>query len=46
MVSALHKLASNVRGDVVRNAGHYLPEEAANRIADELVDFLGEQQGE
>jgi pimeloyl-ACP methyl ester carboxylesterase len=46
MVSALQKLASNVRGDVVRNAGHYLPEEAANRIADELVDFLGEQPGE
>lgn len=46
MVSALQKLASNVRGDVVRNAGHYLPEEAAKRIADELVDFLGEQQGE
>lgn len=46
MVSALQKLATDVRGDVVRNAGHYLPEEAANRIADELVDFLGESQGE
>ncbi|WP_213881695.1 alpha/beta hydrolase [Pseudomonas sp. dw_358] len=43
IVKALQALATNVQGDVILNAGHYLPEEAANRIADLLVDFLGPQ---
>lgn len=40
IVKALQALAMNVQGDVILGAGHYLPEEAANRIADLLVDFL------
>ena len=40
IVKALQALATNVQGEVILGAGHYLPEEAANRIADLLVDFL------
>jgi len=43
MVKALQALATNVQGEVVLNAGHYLPEEAANRIADLLVGFFKSQ---
>ncbi|ALE88069.1 alpha/beta fold hydrolase [Pseudomonas versuta] len=43
IVKALQALATNVQGDVILDAGHYLPEEAANRIADLLVDFLKPQ---
>lgn len=41
MAHALRALATNVAGGVIGNAGHYLPEEAANRVADELVAFFG-----
>lgn len=40
IVKALQALATNVEGEVILGAGHYLPEEAANRITDLLVDFL------
>jgi pimeloyl-ACP methyl ester carboxylesterase len=40
IVKALQALATNVQGEVILGAGHYLPEEAANRIADLLVAFL------
>jgi pimeloyl-ACP methyl ester carboxylesterase len=40
IVKALQALATNVQGDVILGAGHYLPEEAAYRIADLLVAFL------
>lgn len=40
IVKALQALASDVQGEVILNAGHYLPEEAANRVADLLVDFF------
>ena len=43
IVKALQALATNVRGEVILNAGHYLPEEAANRVADLLVDFFKPQ---
>ncbi|SEQ00021.1 Pimeloyl-ACP methyl ester carboxylesterase [Pseudomonas sp. NFACC02] len=41
IVKALRALAPHVQGEVILNAGHYLPEEAANRIADELIGFFG-----
>ncbi len=45
IVNALQSLAANVQGEVILNAGHYLPEEAANRVAGLLLDFFGKQQG-
>ncbi|MGV8918804.1 MAG: alpha/beta fold hydrolase [Pseudomonas sp.] len=45
IVNAMQALAVNVQGEVISNAGHYLPEEAANRVAVLLVNFLDKQQG-
>jgi pimeloyl-ACP methyl ester carboxylesterase len=45
IVDALQGLATNVQGEVIPNAGHYLPEEAANRVAELLVHFLNKHQG-
>lgn len=42
MVKALQMLGTDVRGGVVENAGHYLPEEAGPRIARELLSFFSE----
>ncbi|RON57840.1 alpha/beta fold hydrolase [Pseudomonas frederiksbergensis] len=42
IVNALRAVAGNVKGGVIENAGHYLPEEAANRVAQELLAFFGE----
>lgn len=44
IVKALQAVAVNVKGTVIHNAGHYLPEEAPNRIASELIEFFGEKQ--
>jgi pimeloyl-ACP methyl ester carboxylesterase len=44
-VSASQYLAENVHGEVILNAGHYLPEEAANQVAELLVEFLSKQPG-
>lgn len=41
IIDALKPLAADVQGEVILDAGHYLPEEAANRVADLLVDFFG-----
>lgn len=40
IVNALRAVAGNVKGGVIENAGHYLPEEAANRVAQELLEFF------
>lgn len=40
IVTALQALARSVQGSVIENAGHYLPEEAANRVVDELAGFF------
>src|SRR5690606_19553699 len=45
IVSASQYLAENVHGEVILNAGHYLPEEAANQVAELLVEFLSKQPG-
>jgi pimeloyl-ACP methyl ester carboxylesterase len=42
IVNALRSLATDVTGHVISNAGHYLPEEAANRVAAELIEFFEE----
>jgi pimeloyl-ACP methyl ester carboxylesterase len=42
IVNALRALAIDVKGHVISNAGHYLPEEAANRVAAELIEFFDE----
>ncbi|MBF6616325.1 MAG: alpha/beta fold hydrolase [Candidimonas sp.] len=44
IVDALRSLAEDVQGDVILNAGHYLPEEASNRVSELLVGFFGKQQ--
>lgn len=41
IVTALQALAGSVQGCVIENAGHYLPEEAANHVAGELIGFFG-----
>jgi pimeloyl-ACP methyl ester carboxylesterase len=41
IVTALRGVAKNVNGGSIECAGHYLPEEAANRVADELLGFFG-----
>jgi pimeloyl-ACP methyl ester carboxylesterase len=42
IVNALRAFAIDVSGNVISNAGHYLPEEAANRVANELIEFFSE----
>ncbi len=41
MVDPVHRIASNVRSVVIENCGHYVPEEAPERLLAELFDFLG-----
>jgi len=41
IVSALRTLAKDVEGSVILGAGHYLPEEASNRVASEFIRFFG-----
>lgn len=41
IINAMQALATNVQGSVIEHAGHYLPEEAARRVARELIRFLG-----
>ncbi len=45
IVDALKSLADDVQGDVILNAGHFLPEEASNHVSELLVDFFGKRQG-
>ena len=40
IIEAAHLFAKDVSGHVVLNSGHYLPEEAPNKTAELLVDFL------
>lgn len=41
MIDPVKRIAANVRGVVIENCGHYVPEEAPERLLAELFDFLG-----
>jgi pimeloyl-ACP methyl ester carboxylesterase len=41
MIDPVHRIASDVRGVVIENCGHYVPEEAPERLLAVLFDFLG-----
>jgi pimeloyl-ACP methyl ester carboxylesterase len=45
ILNALRALAIDVKGHVISNAGHYLPEEASNRVAAELIEFFHKARG-
>ena len=44
MASPLKAFAEDVRGAVVANCGHFLPEEQPAAVAEELIAFLGASQ--
>lgn len=45
LVDTMRLIATDVRGGVVRDCGHYMPEERPRTIADELIRFLSSGAG-
>jgi pimeloyl-ACP methyl ester carboxylesterase len=41
MIEPLRQVAKNLRGVVIEGCGHYVPEEAPERLLDELFAFIG-----
>jgi hypothetical protein len=39
MLKTMQLVATNVRGGIFENCGHYMPEEAPRAVASQLVDF-------
>jgi pimeloyl-ACP methyl ester carboxylesterase len=44
MIDSMDRIATNVRGLVFENCGHYVPEEAPERLVEVLTEFLGQHQ--
>ncbi len=42
VLESMHRVAVDVRGGVVEGAGHFLPEEATEVVAQALLEFFGE----
>jgi pimeloyl-ACP methyl ester carboxylesterase len=38
----MRRVAQDVRGGVIEHAGHFLPEEATDTVAQALLEFFGE----
>ena len=43
VVESMQRLATNVRGGMIRNCGHWIPEEQPQILAERLLDFFAEQ---
>jgi pimeloyl-ACP methyl ester carboxylesterase len=41
MIEPLRQVAKDLRGVVIEGCGHYVPEEAPERLLDELFAFIG-----
>ena len=42
VLESMRRVAEDVRGGVIEHAGHFLPEEATDPVAEALLDFFGE----
>jgi pimeloyl-ACP methyl ester carboxylesterase len=44
MAETMKTVAQDVRGDVIPNCGHYIPEEAPDFLAKEMLAFFAEEK--